>query len=258
MRPISTERYCAGMLSSTDIFARLVDGADLTKKVPTCPEWTLRQLATHVGRAQRWAAEIVVTRSTEAIPFREVPDGRLPGDPARQADWLRAGAERLVTALRDAGSDPVWTFAGTRPASFWARRMAHETAVHRADAELAAGLRPAFAPDLAADAIDEWLGFLCGPAPGEQDRRLEALPDGAVLHVHATDDGLGGDGEWMVRREVSNVLVEHGHGKGAVAVRGPAGSLLLVLVRRVPPDHPPVQVLGDRALLDRWLAATPF
>ena len=107
MRPISTERYCAGMLSSIDIFARIVDGADLTKKVPTCPEWTLRQLATHVGRAQRWAAEIVVTRSTEAIPFREVPDGRLPDDPARQADWLRAGAERLVTALRDGGSDPV-------------------------------------------------------------------------------------------------------------------------------------------------------
>lgn len=54
MQPISTERYCAGILSSTHIFARLVDGADLAKKLPTCPEWTLRQLATHVGRAQRW------------------------------------------------------------------------------------------------------------------------------------------------------------------------------------------------------------
>ena len=62
----------------------------------------------------------------------------------------------------------------------------------------------------------------------------------------------------MVRREGSHVLVEHGHGKGYVAVRGPAGSLLLVLVRRVPPDDPQVQVQGDRALLDRWLAATPF
>lgn len=258
MQPVSTERYCAGILSGTDIFARFTDGADLAKKVPTCPEWTLRQLATHVGRAQRWAAEIVVTRSAEVIPFREVPDGRLPDDPARHADWLRAGAEHLVTALRDGGSDPVWTPAGTGPASFWARRMAHETAVHRADAELAAGLRPTFPPDLAADAIDEWLGFLCGPAPEEQDRRLEALPDGTVLHVHATDNGLGGAGEWIVRREDSRVLVEHGHGKGDVAVRGPAGSLLLVLVRRVPPDDPQVQVLGDRALLDRWLAATPF
>ena len=45
------------------------------------------------------------------------------------------------------------------------------------------------------DAIDQWLGFLCGPAPEEQDRRLEALPGGTVLHVHATDNRLGGDGE---------------------------------------------------------------
>ena len=258
MSPISTERYCAEILSSTDTFAGLVGGADLTKTVPTCPDWTLRQLATHVGRAQRWAAEIVATRAAEPIPFREVPDGRIPDDPARHAPWLKAGAERLVVAVRQAGTDPVWTSAGPAPASFWARRMAHETAVHRADAQLAQGGQPEFAPDLAADAIDEWLGFLSGPEPGEQDPRLGALPDGAVLHVHATDDGLDGDGEWLVRRDGPRVLVEHGHGKGDVAVRGPAARLLLVLLRRVPPDDPDLQVLGDSALLQSWLAATPF
>jgi uncharacterized protein (TIGR03083 family) len=257
MPPISTERYCAGILSDTGILAGLVDGADLTKTVPTCPEWTLRQLATHTGRAQRWAAEIIVTRSAQAIPFREVPDGRLPDDPAQHADWLRAGAERLVTAVQGAGGDLIWTFAGPGPASVWARRMAHETAVHRADAELQAGRRPALAPDLAADGIDEWL-FLSGPAPGEDDTRRSALPDGAVMHIHATEDGLAGEGEWMVRRAGSRVLVEHGHGKGDVAVRGPAGSLLLMLVRRIPPDDRELQVLGNEALLTSWLAATPF
>jgi uncharacterized protein (TIGR03083 family) len=258
MPPISTERFSAEILSSTDTLAGLVDGADLAKTVPACPDWTLRQLATHVGRGQRWAAEIVATRSAEFIPFREVPDGKIPDDPALHAPWLRAGAERVVVAVRQAGSDPVWTFAGPAPASFWARRMAHETAMHRADAQLAAGDRPDFAPDLAADAIDEWLGLLCGPAPGEEDPRLGALPDGGVLHFHATDDGLDGAGEWLVRRDGPRVLVEHGHGKGDVAVRGPAGRLLLVLLRRVPADDPDVQVLGDGALLESWLAATPF
>lgn len=236
----------------------MIDGADLTQTVPTCPEWTLRQLATHSGRGQRWAAQIVATRSAEPIPFREVPDGRLPDDAARHVEWLRAGAERLVIALRGARSDPVWTFAGTRPASFWARRMAHETVVHGADAELTAGRRPRLAANLAADGIDEWLGFLATPEPGAQDPRLDALPDGAVLHVHATDEGLGGDGEWLVRRDGSAVLVEHGHGKGDVAVRGPAGLLLLMLVRRIAPDDRELQVHGDAALLASWLAATPF
>ena len=151
----------------------------------------------------------------------------------------------------------MWAFGGSRPASFWARRMAHETAVHRADAEIAAGLAVSFEPDIAADAIDEWLGFMSGLG-GDGDPRVAALPDGAVLHVHATDEDLDGAGEWLVRREGAAVTVQPGHGKGDVALRGPAARLLLVLLRRVPPDDPQVQVLGDPALLAGWLAATPF
>ncbi len=258
MPPISAERCYAEIEASTDTLARLVDGADLTRPVPTCPDWTLRQLATHVGRAHRWAAEIAATRSAEMIPFRQVPDGRIPGDPAQHAPWLRAGAARVIEAVREAGSDPVWAFDELRPASFWGRRMAHETAVHRADAELASGREASFDPDLAADAIDERLGFLSGPIHGGQDPRLSALPDGGVLHVHATDDGLDEAGEWLVRREGPELTVGHGHGKGDVALRGPAARLLLVLVRRVPPDDPQVQVVGDAALLTGWLAGTPY
>ena len=132
--------------------------------------------------------------------------------------------------------------------------MAHETAVHRADAQITAGRVPEFDADLAADAIDEWLGFMSGI--GASDSRVDALPDGAVLHVHVTDDGV--DGEWLVRRAGSTVSVESGHGKGDVVVRGPAGRVLLVLLRRVQPDDPQVEVLGDAALLTGWLAGTPF
>jgi uncharacterized protein (TIGR03083 family) len=256
MAPITAERWYAEIEASTGTLAEIVHGADLTRPVPTCPDWTLRQLATHVGRTHRWAAEIASTRSAEFIPFRQVPDGRIPDDPALHAPWLRAGAERVIQAVREAGSDPVWAFAELRPASFWARRMAHETAVHAADAEIAVGRQPELEPDLAVDAIDEWLGFMSGVTAADQ--RAEALPEGAVLHVHATDEGLDGAGEWLVRREGSAVTVQPGHGKGDVALRGPASRLLLVLLRRVPPDDPQVQVLGDPALLTGWLACTPF
>src|ERR1700730_1821150 len=133
--------------------------------------------------------------------------------------------------------------------------MAREPAGHRADAERAAGREPAFAPDIAADGIDEWLGSLSGPIPGDQ--RLRALPHGAVLHVHARDDGLAGGGEWRVRRDGSELTVEHGHGKGDVALRGPAARLLLVLLRRIPPDDPQDQVMGNAAVLRSWLRSTP-
>jgi uncharacterized protein (TIGR03083 family) len=254
MPPISAERCYAEIEGSTAALAALVGGDDLTRPVPACPDWTLRQLATHVGRAHRWAAQIAGTRSAEMIPFREVPDGKFPGDPAEGAAWLRAGAVRVVEAVRQAGTDQVWAFGQLRPASFWARRMAHETAVHRADAELATGREPEFAPDIAADGIDEWLAMLSGPVSAGQ----EALPGGAVLHVHATDEGLGEAGEWLVRHDGSGLVVDYGHGKGDVALRGPAARLLLLRLRRVPPDDPQVQVLGDAALLAGWLAHTPF
>jgi uncharacterized protein (TIGR03083 family) len=258
MQPISAERYYTAIESGAAALAGLVAGADLSRTIPTCPDWNLRQLATHMGRAHRWAAEIAATRSAERIPFRSVPDGKFPADPAQHAPWLRAGAQRVIEAVREAGSDEVWAFGEMAPATFWARRMTHETLVHRADAELAAGREVSIAPDLAADAIDEWLGFLCGPIYGRPDPREAALPAGRVLHVHATDSGLAGSGEWLVKHEDSGVTVQAGHGQGDVALAGPAARLLLVLVRRLPPDDPAVEVFGDADLLTRWLSETGF
>jgi uncharacterized protein (TIGR03083 family) len=257
---VSVERFCAEIDASTATIAGLAGSLNLTQRVPTCPDWTLRELAIHVGRAHRWAAAIVGTRSAEFIPFRSVPDGKFPAGPAERDAWLRAGAARLIDTVQAAGSEPVWAFGEMRPASFWARRMAHETAVHRADAEIAVGRTPDLAAELAADAIDEWLGDLSGlfDAADGPDPRLAALPAGCSLHVHATDGGLDGAGELTVRSTPSGVTVERGHAKGDVALRGPAARILLVLVRRLPPDDPSVEVLGDPAALSRWLEHTPF
>jgi uncharacterized protein (TIGR03083 family) len=250
---IDTDRLLAEILSSTDALADITGGADPATRVPTCPDWSLRQLTTHVGRAHRWAATIVATESAEPIPFREVPDGRLPGDPAERPGWLRRGASGLAEAVRGAGTGPVWTHLGMGPASYWARRMAHATAVHRADAQIAVGERPVIDPVIATDGIGEWLGLL---SAGFDPERLAVLPQGAVLHLHVTGEGL--DGEWLIRGGAGGIAVETGHGKGDAAVRGPASALLLVLMRRLPPDDPEVEVIGDRGLLERWLAATAF
>jgi uncharacterized protein (TIGR03083 family) len=244
--------------ASTGAIAALVDTTDEALPIPTCPEWTLRQLATHVGRAHRWAAEIVGTRSPKMIEFRAVPNGRLPDDQADRAPWLINGAALLVRNLRDAGDDHVWTFPGLAPAGFWARRMAHETVVHRADAQLAAGQEFTVAPVLAADALDEWLTLLMVPAPGQDDQRLLALPPGRSLHIHATDESLDGAGEWLITHGPDGFTVAAGHGKADAALSGPAAELLLVLMRRRPADDQRVRIFGDRQVLDTWLANSPF
>ena len=260
MPQLSADRYVAEIEASTAGLAEILAEHDQTLPIPTCPEWTLRQLVTHVGRAHRWAAEITRTRSDAFIPFRAVPDGKLPDDRAEQLAWLRAGAARVVDAVREAGSDLVWSFTGLVPAGFWIRRMAHETLVHRADAQLAAGAEPepVIDAEVAVDAIDEWLMLLTGGILGNAGEWTRALPASAGLHVHATDDGLGGRGEWMIRRDAGGLTVEPGHGKGDAALTGPAASLLLVLMRRRPVSDPAVTVYGDSSVVDGWLASTAF
>jgi uncharacterized protein (TIGR03083 family) len=195
--------FFAELRGCTAELARIIDG-DLERPVPTCPGWTFRQLATHLGRGRRWAAQIVATRAATPIPMREVADGKLPQDPAQHAAWLNAGADRVIEAVTAAGSDLVWTLAGLGPASFWARRRAHEAAVHLADAQLAAGLGVDLAPEFAADGVDEWLARIAAGTGGTADpagtQASDLRGDGQSLHFHATDPGLSGAGEWLVTR----------------------------------------------------------
>jgi uncharacterized protein (TIGR03083 family) len=255
MAQLGPEYYYAEIQASAETLAATVADQDPALPIPTCPEWTLKQLATHVGRTHRWAAEIVSRRASEFIPFREVPDGAFPAETDERAAWLRAGARLVIDAVDAAGDDLVWAFDGPAPASFWARRMAHETLVHRVDGELAAGTEPVIDAVLAADAIDEWFMLL---SARRDEQGVPPLPAGAVLHLHATDPDVAGRGEWLVRHVEEGLTVEPGHAKGDIALSGPAANLLLMLVRRRPSDDPQVSVYGDASLLTGWLENTPF
>jgi uncharacterized protein (TIGR03083 family) len=245
--------HAAALVEQNRLLADLARTADPATPIPTCPRWTSRQLVTHVGRGDRWAAEILARG--DRVDIRSVPDGRPPVDPDLAAGWLVDGAGLLIDAVSAAGpGSPVWTFVGPRPARWWVRRRLHEAVVHRADLALATGVPPVIAPEVAADALSEWLTLLAarpaaaGPAP---------LDEGVTLHLHATDEGLGAAGEWMIRGTGTGIGWEHGHGKGSAAVRGSATDLLLTVLRRVPADDR-VQLLGDPGVVPGWLARSPF
>ncbi|WP_407564549.1 maleylpyruvate isomerase family mycothiol-dependent enzyme [Streptomyces sp. 184] len=261
------DRYCTEVVAQTGLLRRTVRGADPGTRVPTCPDWNLGELAVHVGGAHRWAAELVRTRATEELAEETVPGSAGPGTrtPAALDAWLAEGADLLAAELRAAGADTaVWTWADEQRAAFWARRMAHETVVHRADADGAAGVDFAVAADLAADAIDEWLEILEFAQRGG-DADLAALcaadpagPAGPAIHLHATDTAPEAGAEWLIELGAQGFGWRRAHAKAAVALRGPLADVLLVFYRRLPPDSDRVEVLGEAGLLDRWLAATAW
>ena len=136
----------------------------------------------HLGEVHRFWTFIVDQRATSPDDYQE---------PARPDDedllaWYRDGLARVHEVLAAADpATPVWTWSQQKDVAFVQRRMAQETAVHRWDAQLAAGGPSPIDPDLAIDGIDEFLDHFVDP-PG----------DGATgsVHLHAGD----APGEWWV------------------------------------------------------------
>ncbi|MEU6644378.1 maleylpyruvate isomerase family mycothiol-dependent enzyme [Saccharomonospora sp. NPDC046836] len=239
-------RLTEGLHEHTAGFAKAVAGADPDARVPTCPEWPLRVLVGHIGQAHRWAADIVRSGPT-LLPD---PFDADPGSPGEWSDWLHKGAADLAAAVPAAGESPVWTFFGPRPAAFWLRRMLHDTIVHNADAALATATTFEVAPDLAADAISEWLEVLSDPVTTTLKPAFAALRGTGQTLQFRTDTGVG----WLITRTPDGVRWAHATDTADATLAGPIRDLLLVLTRRLPASH--VTISGDRELADHWLAHT--
>lgn len=247
---MKTSRLLDELVLHTTAFADAVRAADPSAAVAACPDWTVRDLAAHLGGVHRWAADTVAARR-QKLARRGVTDPPMPDVEDELSAWLLTGAAQVAEAVRSVGEDTVvGGFGGPVPVAFWARRQCHETLVHRGDAELAAGRVPwsDVAPDVAADCVDEHLELVLLGAK----YRPDLAGDGQTLHLHATDDGLGDAGEWVITRDARGLRVEHGHQKADVAVRGPATALLGVVTSRQSPDDAGVEVLGDAELLAHW------
>jgi uncharacterized protein (TIGR03083 family) len=246
----SHSQFCERAEKEISTLAAVVaDAPDIALDVPSCPGWTLSDLARHTGTIHRWATTIVETEAARRLPF---PEADLPWESADGlAQWLASGATPLLTVLRSAGPlTAVWSWGPGRTSGWWARRILHETTVHRADAELALGTDPVIDPLVAADAIDEFLFNL--PSARRPYPHLAALPTGASLHLHATDT----DGEWIIRFTDGAIDWQRGHEKATTAVRGSVTSLLLFTCGRLPASDPRLASFGDESVPALWQEKT--
>ena len=133
----------AGIVETEGAAAGDAAAVDLTASVPAAPEWDTTELLRHLGLVH-FRTSVILRTGTLERPSRK--NGMLPEPPADGVlDWYRATLAAVVADLRglDDPERPVYSFAPHQQrAGFWPRRMAHETTVHRVDAEQAAG-RPA-------------------------------------------------------------------------------------------------------------------
>jgi uncharacterized protein (TIGR03083 family) len=225
----------------TERLARCCEQGPLDAAVPSCPGWDLGTLVRHVGFVHRWAT----MAAREGAPPTDRPE--LPED-AALATWLRDGAAALVETLEALPVDaPTWhPFPLPQVAGVWRRRQALETLIHRVDAELATGTRTPIEPALASDGIDEYLALAL---PRLRERDGVELPAGS-LHLHCTDTA----GEWLVWVDEEGLQVRREHAKGDAAVRGPAEPMLLRLWHRPTDRAEELDVIGDAAVAEAWLA----
>jgi uncharacterized protein (TIGR03083 family) len=222
-----------------DRFAAAITGADPAARVPSCPDWDLRELVTHLGRVQRsWASTI--RRGEDVEPQR--PDESVrPGDDL--VGWFREGAGELLAAVDEAPPDrPAWTWwQSPRTAAAIARHQVQEAAIHRWDAEEASG-RPGGPLDrhAAADALDEFLHITV-----VEHHRWTPWPGPAgVVGLAPTD---GGAARWVTLGPDGPVPSQEVPAAAAGAtLSGTASDLVLLLYRRIPLGQ--VAVTGDASL----------
>lgn len=236
-----------------ELLASAARRAPLDAPVPTCPDWTVGDLVRHIGTIHRWATAYVAGGHAEPMSAQaEVMVTATPDD-ADLFDWYTSGHAALVAVLEAARDDlGCFTFlpGAVSGRAFWARRQAHETAIHRVDAQSATGTIDPVTPPFARDGIDELLrGFYA------RRSRRRLLDEPRRLSLHATDTGDA----WLVEAGGPTLIVTGPRpsagsmpGRADVTIRATASDLYLLLWNRRPATG--LDVTGDTDLLDWWRA----
>ena len=231
------------------LFAEAAEQGGLDADVPTCPGWDMRELVRHLIEIHLWAAAHVaqphdkpwVDDLSELAVFWPELAVFWPEDEDLVGSYLDTNAN-LINALESAPLDvDSFTFLpAPSPLAMWARRQAHETAVHRFDAENAAGIRSRFDPVFASDGIDE---LLMAFAPRRDEFPVEST---RTMVVHAQDTG----DRWCVTIGPDGITTIRGDGPADLTLIGDASDLYLALWNRG--DDSNITIAGDSELLELW------
>ncbi|MEU8421534.1 maleylpyruvate isomerase family mycothiol-dependent enzyme [Micromonospora sp. NPDC048835] len=241
----SKDFWIGSLRTEAPAFAAAVAEAPPETPVLSCPGWTVNDLTLHMAGIYLWVSSFVGSGQATQPPRRE----ELGADPGVNALQLwQQGYDRLMTLFDGLDPEaPAWNWAPQpKKAGFWPRRMAHETAVHRWDAQLAIAAGDPVEAKLAADGVSEvldtWLPAGRRQVPGDWH---------GVVQLCATDAAQ----DWYLRLRGEGValldtatIFDHDDHHARAQVSGTASDLLLALWGRV--SFETLDVVGDRNLLN--------
>ena len=241
---------CTALEIEVGRFANVMASLPLEREVATCPGWSVRDLAEHLGVIHRWAEELVRVRSPQRLA-REVTDEM---SAAVSPQWIEEGGAQLVATLLAANpDDEMWGWGLDQHVRFWSRRQLHETLVHRMDLELAADIAPEADREIVEDAIDEFLSNMQAIA-----KRVPSLSElrgnGERLGFRVRDSAT----HWTVRFNDDGFGVSRDEAPLTTELIGSPVDLLLVILGRRDADLSDAEVAGDADLLDFWLSRSQF
>jgi len=243
----------ANVATLTDVL--LVTPADV--EVPSCPGWSLGDLAAHAGDFAAFYSNTVSDSTGKARPpwpntWRASSASPLNG--ATPATYFGERARYLVSLLRSTAADAhVRTWAkDDQTAHFVARRAAHELAMHRVDAQLAGGDPQPIDAQLAADGIEEIFIVLRARSQQVGSVGHDAAGTGKTIHLRPTDQPTS----WTISLHPTTVAVRRQAAAADLTVTATTSDLELVLYARPPVGT--VNYLGDPIVLDTWYRAFSF
>ncbi|MBI2704999.1 MAG: maleylpyruvate isomerase family mycothiol-dependent enzyme [Actinobacteria bacterium] len=222
-------------------FIDAVAAGPMGESIPSCPAWTMADLAEHVGTFMGWWTAVICEGAGRAKPDHD--DGP---EPDQLLAWLSKIHGDMVDVLGSSTPDiEIWTWADDKSVAFAGRRIANELGIHRYDAQLARGTQRPLDADLAASIIDE-IETIVG-INGD----LSAV-SGETIHLHATD----GDGEWVIEMYPHGFRLRREHAKSDLALRGAVSDLALTLYGR--PTIATIEEIGDAKALAAWQQVWPW
>ena len=241
--------FLAHVRADADRIAAVAEmGMDAT--VPSAPGWTVQDLVAHTGVVYAHKATIVGEGWLDEQPAPiEAPTDDVLG-------WFRRQADQMLAVLEAADpSTPIATWSpDDKTVGFWWRRMAHESVIHRLDAELAHNVVTPVDAELGADGIDEILVLMMTGAPDW----AESSHGEDLISITEAEGGR----TWRLRRgkftgtsprgnrydDEPTFFLDTSDDPLRASIRGPAGALDSWLWGRG--DLDTLDVTGDSALVD--------